>query len=32
LSDLVSEGMTWWFEAECTQSDLVSWYAERLGD
>ena len=30
LADHVSEGMTWWFEAECTQEELVTWYTERL--
>lgn len=30
LADHVSEGMTWWFEAECTREELVSWYGERL--
>jgi hypothetical protein len=30
LSDLVSEGMTWWFETKATQEELTAWYTERL--
>ncbi len=30
LSDLVTEGMTWWFETKATREELTAWYAERL--
>ena len=30
LADLVSEGMTWWFESKATRDELTEWYAERL--